>query len=173
MAIEPVHLLSAAFDDPVDAKEAMVALEGAGIDADAVNLETVGAAVPTKDVGRSADLAVTGTAARKYGIGAGVGAIVGAAVLILAVLILDVEPVGTAVGIAAVAGAIGGALMGGYWGMTRRLPVNEDAYDTRLVNTVGPEGLRLEVRVEDDAKVDDVVSLLRSHAARDVHHVTA
>ncbi len=145
------HTVVARFDDPAPAREAMVDLEGKGIEADAINPLDPPQTVPTPEGGLHADLAVSRRFMDSYARNGVPGALIGAALFIAVLMLLNVEPLGTAVLLGALSGAIAGFLMGGFIGAARHIPVNEDALETYVMDPSGPGGVAVEVRVEDPA----------------------
>lgn len=157
--------LVAVFDDPATAREAARKLEGHGLDADDVGV-AMPATTPTKDAVRGGELAQAGDFARFYGTGAALGAGAGAAVAVAVVLLIGSGPVGLATGMALLGGGIAGAFMGGFWGVAKHLPVNEEALDTYTSGTVGP--VRLEVRLREPERSGPIAGLLRECGAKAV-----
>ncbi len=166
------EILRADFDEPAAARQAMIALEGQGIDADDIRLVDEPSAVPTQGATRGAELAATGDVARNYAGGATIGAVVGAGLLALVALLVGPDPVGPALAIAVVGGAVGGFFLGGYWGAAAKLPVNEEAFDTYLSDPQDSAAVRVEVRIGRPGTLDATAAVLRSHNARRVEHVS-
>jgi hypothetical protein len=167
------HTVVARFDHPAPAREAMVDLEGKGFDADAINLLGQATAVPTLEGGLSADLAVSRRFVDSFARNGVLGALIGAALFIGVLLLMQVQPVGTAVVLGGLAGAIAGFLMGGFIGAARHIPVNEDALETYEIDPTDPEGVAVEVRVEDPAKAAEAVAVLRRHHPRQLERRAA
>jgi hypothetical protein len=160
------HTVMARFDHPRPAREAMVELEGRGIDADAINLLGQARSVPTREGGLYADLTVSRRFFDSYVRNGLLGALVGAALFIAALMLMQVEPLGLAVLSGGVTGAIAGFLMGGFIGAARHMPVNEDAFETYELDPSDPEGFAVEVRVADPDVAAKAVAVLRSHNPR-------
>jgi hypothetical protein len=160
------HTVTACFDEPGEARKAMVDLEGKGIDADNINLVGEALFVPTSVGGLHTDLAVSRRFIDSYARSGVLGALIGAAVFIAALTLMRVSPLGMAVFIGGVCGAIGGFLMGGFIGAARRMPVNEDALETYEMDPGDPEGITVEVRVTDPDEAAAAVAVLRRHHPR-------
>ena len=154
------------FDDPAEAREAMVALEVLGLDADAIRLIGTPATVPVEDVDRTGELEAGGFVVRQYAAGGLIGAVVGAAVLIVVLAIVGVGGGGLLGG--ALAGAIGGFVVGGYWAAARKLPVNVDALDTFTVDQSSSAPVQVEVSAPDAALAERSAEALRAARARRV-----
>jgi hypothetical protein len=157
------HTVVARFGDPAPAREAMVDLEAKGIDADAIHLFEQAPSVPTAEGGLQADLAVSRRFVDSYARNGVLGACIGAALFIAVLMLMQVQPLGTAVVIGALAGGIAGFLMGGFIGAARHMPVDEAAYDTYTVDPTDPEGVAVEVRVDDSDLAAQAVAVLRRH----------
>jgi hypothetical protein len=160
----PLRLV-ASFDAPDSAREAMVALEGLGIDAEAVRLLDQDAKVPIGGMAESGELDAAQTVAGNYAKGAVVSAVVVAIVAAVIVLVLGVRPRPLAVGLAVVGGAIAGFVLGGYLNAARRLPVNVDALDTFTIDEKDSAPVRVEVRLSDPGLFDRSASVCREHNA--------
>jgi hypothetical protein len=166
------HMVVARFDNPGPAREAMVDLEGRGIDADAIHLLEP-PAIPTREGGLHADLTMSRRIIDSYARSAVIGALIGAAVFIGFLLILRVQPVGMAVAIGAIGGALAGFLVGGYLGAARHIAVNEEAYDTYAIDPSDPEGVAIEVRVPDAGSAARAIEVLRKHHPRQLERRAA
>jgi hypothetical protein len=154
-------VVEAEFEDPAPARDAVLALEGNGVDAQDIHVVTPDA-VPLPAGERAAEGSIH-TQWIKNTASIGIpGAVIGALVLAAAVLLIGVEPRGPAVLGAAVAGAIGGSIVGGFWGNARKLPVNEEAMDTYAVDPRGLEPTMIEVRARDDDDAERVAAVLRA-----------
>jgi hypothetical protein len=151
----------------------MVDLEGKGIDADAINLVGEPHAVPTSEGGLHADIAVSRRFVDSYARNGVLGALIGAALFIAVLMLLGVEPLGTAVLLGALAGAISGFLMGGFIGAARHIPVNEDALETYEMDPSDPSGVAVEVRVDDPDMAARAVAVLRRHHPRQLERRAA
>jgi len=160
------HTVVARFDDPAPAREAMVELEGKGIGADEINMLDHPAAVPTKEGGLHADLAVSRRFIDSYARNGILGALLGAALFIAVLMLMRVEPLGTVVALGGLGGAIVGFVMGGFIGAARHIPVNPDALDTYTMDPTDPAGVSIEVRVEDPSVAAEAVAVLRRHHPR-------
>lgn len=172
--METTHTVVARFDEPDDAREAMIDLEVKGIDADAIRLVAPSAPVPAAgDAARGVDLDVAGGLARRAAKGALLGALIGAALLVAVLTIARVEPLGTALLSGVVAGAIGGSLIGGYWSVSMRLPVNAEAFDTYAIDPQNTGGVAIAVRVDDARVAADAVAVLRAHHASEIDREVA
>lgn len=161
---EPVRLV-ASFDQPDAAREAMVALEGLGIDAEAVRLLDHEAQVPVRGMERSGELDAAQNVAGNYAKGAIVSAVVVALVAGAIVLAIGARPRVLAVGLAVVGGAIVGFVLGGFWNAARKLPVNVDALDTFTIDEHDNKPVRIEVRLADPGMFDKSASVCRDHHA--------
>lgn len=163
---DTMHTVVARFDDPAPAREAMVDLEGRGIDADSINLVDHAPAVATREGGLHTDLTVSRRFIDSYARNGVLGALIGAAVFVAGLLLIDVEPLGLAVLTGVVAGAIAGFLMGGFIGAARHIPVNEDAFETYAMDPSDPHGVAVEVTVADPDVAARAIGILRSHHPR-------
>jgi hypothetical protein len=161
---EPVRLV-ASFDQPDAAREAMLALEGLGIDAEAVRLLDQDAQVPMRGMERSGELDAAQDVAGNYAKGAVVSAVVVALLAGAIVLATGARPRVLAVGLALVGGAIVGFVLGGYWNAARKLPVNVDALDTFTIDENESKPVRIEVRLTDPGLFDKSASICRDHNA--------
>ena len=170
--MESTHKVVARFDVAEEARQAMVDLERKGIDADAIHLAAPGAAISKQEV-QETDLDTLRRLEGRTALGAAAGAVTGAAIVILALLVIRVESLGTAMLVGGVGGAMGGALIGAYWGMVVRLPVNEEAYDTAVTGTQSAPEVVLEVRLDDPLKEVDAVKVLRHHHAHQIDREVA
>jgi hypothetical protein len=160
------HTVTACFNEPGEAREAMVDLEGKGIDADAINLVGEAVFVPTREGGFHADLSVSRRFIESYARSGVLGALIGAALSIAVLTLMRVNPLGTAIFIGGVCGAIAGFLMGGFIGAARHIPVNEDALETYELDPSDPDGVTVEVRVPDANEAAAAVAVLRRHHPR-------
>lgn len=154
------------FDEPAEARQAMVALEQLGLDADAIRLVGVPATVPVEDVDRTGELDAGGSVVRRYATGGVIGAVVGAAIMIVVLAIAGADGGGLLGG--AIAGAIGGFLVGGFWAGARKLPVNVDALDTFTVDRSASTPVTVEVSAPDAALAERSAEALRAARARRV-----
>jgi hypothetical protein len=161
------HRVVASFDSAEQAREAMIALEQAGIEARQIDLADGHVTAPTRGRTRAQDREVFAEGAKRY-VGTGViGAVVGAAIAVGVVLALDLgSPL-----VSGLAAGIGGALFGfwaaAYYGVATRLPVNEEVFDTF---GPGEETIPAQVVVDltDPDRADEVVDLVNQHGAADV-----
>ena len=161
-------VLVAEFDQPTVAREAMVALESQGIDAEQIKLVEGGASVPSPEQTRSAELAATGDVAKRYGGWGLIGAVIGAAVLAgLVILITGEVNIATVAG-GILAGGISGFVLAGYWGGASKLPVNEEAFDTYAMGPDGSEPVSVEVALDNATVADETAEFLRAHHAQKV-----
>jgi hypothetical protein len=162
------HTVVGLFDQPAEARSAMLALERKGIDALDIRL-VESPQVPTREGARSADLAVTGAVGRRYLIGGLVGA--GIAVVISGLVVGVVTTEGGAALMAAFIAAIPGFLLGGFYGGALRLPVNEEALDTYAIDPASSDPVGVEVDLRDTSTVEAAVETLQAmHAVRIEHH---
>ncbi|HEY2813129.1 MAG TPA: hypothetical protein VGJ03_06685 [Acidimicrobiales bacterium] len=160
------HSVMARFDEPDVAREAMVDLEERGIESAAIHLVEQPATIPTREGGLHADLSASRRIAGNFARDGVVGAVIGAFVFVGAFVLIGVEPFGVAVLVGVIAGGIAGALMGGFFGAAWRLPVNEDALDTYALDPSDPQGVAVEVRVEDPDVAAEAIAVLRAHHPR-------
>jgi len=164
--VESTHTVVARFEQQHDARGAMLDLELKGIDADAINL-VPSAPLPTNEQVLEADVDVGGQLARYSARGALGGALIGAAVMALVLIAVGVRPLTTSVAVGLLTGAVGGAFIGGYWGLAKKLPVNEDALDTFVLDLRNESsGVLVEVTVGDPQVAADAVAVMRRHHAR-------
>lgn len=160
------HAVVGEFDDPAAAREAMVALETLGLDADAIRLGGGPASVPVQDIDRTGELEAGGFLVKQYVAGGAIGALVGAAVMIGVLAIAGVG--GGALAGGAFAGALGGFFVGGFWGAARKLPVNVDALDTFAVDEAASGPVTVEVSAPDAELAERSAEVLRAARARRV-----
>ena len=146
------------FASPESARAAMIRLEAAGFDADAVSLEGAPVAVARRDVAAEHDLEATGDVARGAGLGATIGAAAGVAAGILAGVATGDPTTGAAVG---TGGAVGGSVVGGLAGTYAGLPVNEDAWTTYELDPGDDHPVVVRVRVDDPSRADAAAAALR------------
>jgi hypothetical protein len=165
---DPIVLV-ASFDGPDAAREAMIALEANGFDADDIRLagpDSASAVTPMPETERASDAAVFKSVGRRVVTWGAVGAVVGAAIAVGIVAILGSLSGASAV-VAILVGGIFGSLLAGMWGAAYKLPVNEDAYDTLAIDPRADEPVRVEVRARGDEQADKATSVLRDrHASR-------
>jgi hypothetical protein len=161
-------LVVAEFGDPAAARQAMLELEGIGVDGQAINLVTPSASVPAHDIERSGELAAAGDTAKRYAGGAVVGAIIGAVIGAAIGLFADIGPQSISLIGGGLAGAIAGFLLGGFWGAASRLPANPDALDTYTTDGADGAPVRLEVRAHSDEQARRTVEVLQHARARSV-----
>jgi hypothetical protein len=171
MTAEHPDIVIGRFDDREDARDAMLAIEAKGIDADNINLEAEDA-LPTADTVHNADRAVVGEVGRHYAEGGLVGAIVGALLGAIALLIGGLGSTSLAIVAGGLTGAIAGFLIGGFLFVGSRLPVNEDTFNTRLVDPAAGK-VEVEVRVANEKSIEPVVEAMRAHRARAVERRAA
>ncbi len=157
--------LVASFDGPDEARDAMIALEGLGIDAEAVRLLDQDAKVPVGGLAESGELDAAQSVAGNYLRGAVASAVVVAIIAVVIVLVLGVRPRPLAVGLATIGGAIGGFVLGGFLNAARRLPVNVDALDTFTIDQQESAPVRIEVKLSDPGLFDRSASVCRDHKA--------
>lgn len=167
------HTVVARFDDPGEAREAMIDLEMKGIDADAIHLVPPHSPLVPNDEVLSKDIEISGEVVRRSATGGLVGALVGAITMIAILSIFRVEPFGTTLLVGVVSGVVGGGLIGGFWGAARRLPVNDEAFDTYVVDPSEPQGVLVEVRLDDARRAADTVAVLRRHHAQHIEREVA
>lgn len=160
------RLVTAEFDSPKRAREAMVALEWQGIDADDIRL-VAPSEVPLPDAQRATEGRVVGGVAKRTLAWGAIGAVVGAALGAGLALITGFDSA-LALVIAVLAGAILGAQIAGFWGGASRLPVNEDALDTHTLDPQGSDPVRVEIRARDGGVAAAATAVLRDHDARRV-----
>lgn len=152
----------AEFRDPAVARQAMLDLEGIGVDAQAINLVDRAASVPAQNIERSGELDAAGDTAKRYVGGGLVGAVVLAVVGAGAGLLSGVDPTSLALIGGAMCGAIVGFVLGGYWGGARKLPVNADALDTYTIDRAGAEPIQLQVQAHSEDQARKTVEVLRN-----------
>lgn len=160
------------FHDPDQAREAMLRLERAGVDADAIHLMGP-SAIPEQQIERSGELDAAEDTAKRAGGGAVVGAVIGAIVGGLLGLLSGVDPQSIGVAAGAIGGSIPGFLLGGFWAGSSRLAANPEALDTYTMDSSSRQTVRVQVRAatQDQAqlsadvlrKADASVVDLRDH----------
>jgi hypothetical protein len=146
----------------------MIDLEVKGIDADAIHLVPPGRPVPSGESALDTDVTVVRSLVRR-GLTSGVlGALIGVAVVVGALALMRTEPFSSAVSVGAAGGALGGFLIGGFWGAMVRLPVNDEAFDTFVLETNHIDHVVVEVTVDDPWREADVVAVMRHHHAQQI-----
>lgn len=156
------HQVVGQFDGPDEARKAMLALEGTGIDANALHLRKPDT-VPVRDSDSSGEQRAGEDVVKRYvGIGL-VGAVVAGAVV--GVIALVAGAGGGALIAAVLGGAIAGFVLAGFLGAARKLPVNAEALDSYTIDPSGVEPLRVEVNLDDPAMAQKAADLLREHRA--------
>jgi hypothetical protein len=148
-------LVVAEFDDPSPAREAMLALERKGFDANDICLGVTGRAaaeMTEPDHTRQVDKALVVETTEYVLLGVVLGAAIGAAIGIGALLMLGIAPGNAIVG-GAILGVIVGGLMGGLWSSFGHMAANREAFDTYGVDSAAPEPVTVEVRAKDDEHV--------------------
>ncbi|MCU1353394.1 MAG: hypothetical protein JWM05_2603 [Acidimicrobiales bacterium] len=168
----PLHL-TASFDDPADARETMLDLEAAGIDAEAVRLVDRPAAAPVATPEDGGDRVVAGSFAKRWAAGGAVSALVAAVLAVLVVLIVQPRQLALALALAALGGAFAGFQLGGFLSAASRLPVNEDAIETLDLTEGADRPVRVEVQLADPDLVDEAEAVMRRHRATRVDHRAA
>lgn len=165
-ASHPSHpVVVAEFRDPADARQAMIDLEGIGVDAQAINLIDRSTSVPAQNIERSGELSAAGDTAKRYVGGGLLGAAVGAVVGGLLGLLANTDPMTIGVVGGVLAGAIAGFVLGGFWGGASKLPVNTDALDTYTMDRSDSEPVHLEVQAHSDDQARRTVDVLRKAKA--------
>ena len=165
-ASHPSHpVVVAEFRDPADARQAMIDLEGIGVDAQAINLIDRSTSVPAQNNERSGELSAAGDTAKRYVGGGLLGAAVGAVVGGLLGLLANTDPMTIGVVGGVLAGAIAGFVLGGFWGGASKLPVNTDALDTYTMDRSDSEPVHLEVQAHSDDQARRTVDVLRKAKA--------
>ena len=147
------------FASPEFARGALVALEGAGFDADHIILHVDGASVPSKQGLVEADREATREVATTAGMAAGLGAIAGAAAGVVGGIVTGDIATGATIGAAA---AVGGGVVGGLAGTYVGLPVNEDAWTTYELDPAEDHDLTVTVRVRDQGEAVRARDVLRA-----------
>ena len=155
---EHTDTVTGRFTTPESARAALVRLEAAGIDADAITLEDVGAAVAPTDVATENDLEATGDVAKGAGIGAAIGAAAGAAAGVVTGLVTGDAGAGQLVG---TTGAVGGSVVGGLAGTYAGLPVNQAAWETYELDPADPHPVTVTVRVDSPEQAEAARSALQ------------
>jgi hypothetical protein len=146
------------FGSPESARAAMVRLEAAGFDADAVNLEQEAAAVSRTDAATKTDLDATGDVGKSAGLGAALGGAAGVAAGIVTTVVTGDAGAGAMVG---TAGTVGGTVVGGLAGTYAGLPVNNDAWTTYELDPSDPHPVMVRVRVASPEEADAARTALR------------
>ena len=164
---EPLKMV-ASFPAAESAREAMIDLEGLGIDANAVRLLDRDPAVPVGSADRSGEMDAGRSVVTNYLRGAIITAAVFGAVAVVAVLALGIEPRALAIALALLGGAIAGFVLGGYINAARRLPVNVDALDTFTIDERTDDPVRVEIRLDDPDLLTDVELVCHQHEAMQV-----
>lgn len=131
------------FTSPESARAAMVRLESAGIDADAIKLDAP-TALATNDQAIENDLQATGDVAKGAALGGTIGTAAGVAAGVVTGLVTGDAGAGAVVG---TAGAVGGGAIGGLAGTYAGLPANQDAFETYELDPNDPHPVTVVVRV--------------------------
>jgi len=172
--MESTHRVMARFERSRDAREAMIDLEGTGIDADNIHLVTAAEPVTSNMTKMDVDMDVGAKLFWKGARGMILGGIIGVVVVVGALAAMRVEPFGAAVAIGALGGFVGGATIGAFYGMINRLPVNEEAFDTvTAAHQGGNDPIVVEVTLHDGRTAADAVNVLRRHHARKIDREVA
>ena len=171
--MESTHRVMARFEQSRDAREAMIDLEGKGIDADNIHLVTSGPPLTSNMTRMDVDMDVGAKLFWKGARGVVLGGVIGIVVVVGALAAMRVEPFGAAVAIGALGGFVGGATIGGFYGMINRLPVNEEAFDTVTSAHQSDDPIVVEVTLNDSRKAADAVDVLRRHHARKIDREVA
>jgi hypothetical protein len=168
-ASQPTHpVVVAEFRDPADARQAMLDLEGIGVDAQAINLVERSSAVPAQNIEQSGELSAAGDTARRYVGGGLIGAAVGAVIGVLLGLLANTDPATIGIVGGVMCGGIVGFVLGGYWGGASKLAVNPDALDTYTMDRSDSEPVHLEVQAHSDDQARQTVDVLRKAKADSV-----
>ena len=146
------------FTTPESARAALVRLETAGFDADAITMEDTGAAVAPTDVATENDLEATGDVAKGAGVGAAIGAAAGAAAGVVTGIVTGDAGAGQLVG---TTGAVGGSVVGGLAGTYAGLPVNQAAWETYELDPSDPHPVVVTVRVDSPEQAESARSALQ------------
>lgn len=133
------------FTTPESARAAMVRLEAAGIDGDAIVLEEGPAAVAPSDVATENDLQAVGDVGKGAAVGATIGSVAGAAAGVVTAVVTGDAGTGAIVGAAGVAG---GGAVGGLAGTYAGLPANNQAFETYELDPSDPHPITVRVRVD-------------------------
>jgi hypothetical protein len=159
------------FAGPDDAREAMLALEAHGFDADDIRLSEssspTGDTVPTPATTRESDAAVFKSVGRRAIVWGPIGAAVGIG-LVLAGLAIFGALGTTSVIVGVLVGGIFGFYLGAIWAGAYKLPVNQDAIDTLAVDPREDEPVRVEVRARDAEMAEQAAAVLKERNARRV-----
>jgi hypothetical protein len=164
-------LVVGSFAGPDDAREAMLALEARGFDADDVRLaessSPSGDAVPTPATTRESDAAVFKSVGRRAAVWGPIGAVVGIGLVLVGLAVFGALST-TSVIVAVIVGGIFGFALGAIWAGAYKLPVNEDAIDTLAVDPRDDEPVRVEVRARDTAMADEAATVLQDQRATQI-----
>ena len=147
------------FSSPESARAAMIRLEGAGFDADAVDLIGLPATTATPEAAHDADTEAVGDVAKQATVGASLGAAAGAAAGVVAGVVSGDPGAALTVGAAA---AVGGSVVGGLAGTYTGLPVNEAAWTTYELDPTDPHPVTVRVRVTGAESAESARTALRS-----------
>lgn len=150
------------FTSPDSARAAVIRLEGAGFDADAITFEDATTALPRHDVANEADMAATGDVAKGAALGASIGGAAGVAAGIATAVVTGDPGAGATVG---AAGAVGGATVGGLAGTYAGLPVAQAAWETYELDPSDPHPVTVTVRVTSAESAEAARHALRGHDA--------
>jgi hypothetical protein len=158
------YVVTASFDDPAQARDAMVQLENHGFDAQYVSLVDRPDSITRPGATADAERHAGATVLTNYVQGAAIGALAGAAIAVIVVLLsAGASTGGILVGL--VGGGTAGFFLGGYWGAGARLPVNEDAWQTYEIDARDDAPIRLEVGAADADGAHDAAAVLRASGA--------
>lgn len=146
------------FATPESARAAVVRLENAGFDGDAIKLDDVAPAVVRSDVAAERDMRSAGAVGKAAALGAGLGSAAGVAAGVVAAAVTGDIGAGALVGAAGVAG---GGAVGGLAGTYAGLPASEAAWETYELDPADPHPATVVVRVSSPGEAEAAREALR------------
>jgi hypothetical protein len=160
------HNLVATYDTPDAARAALTMLERHGVESGDIELFGPGMRnVPgpvTNDEQRKADMAVTGTVAKRGMVGVVVAAVVGAVIGAVVALVAGAGG-GVVIG-AALGGFVLGGPVGWFYGGASALPVSGEEWEDTFTSDGGPTSVA--VHSADEAEIEAAKKALRGTNAR-------
>lgn len=158
MTTEHPDRVTGRFGSPESARAAMVRLEAAGFDGDAIELVDVPAAVAPGDVASENDMEAMGDVGRGAALGATLGSAAGVAAGVVTAVVTGDAGAGAMVG---AAGAAGGGAVGGLAGTYAGLPANPHAWTTYELDPNDPHPVTVSVRVDSREQAEAAREALR------------
>jgi hypothetical protein len=158
MTTENPDRVTGRFGSPESARAAMVRLEGAGFDGDAIHLVHETDSLPRHDVANENDMEAVGDVGRGAAIGATIGSAAGVAAGVVTAVVTGDPGTGAVVGAAGIAG---GGAVGGLAGTYAGLPANPEAWTTYELDPTDPHPVVVTVRVDSLEEAEAARNALR------------